>query len=150
MQRSALASAPRNLHDHTIAIKKSGIRLMALQPASFCVLLLLAGCATHTEQPVPKAQNAPPARLTAPAGMRGTILAMRPVPTETPVLSRILLSGLGTPGNSARDHVFEFIVRTETGTTISIVQPQTGNLRAGGHVSIVRGAETRIDSPASD
>jgi hypothetical protein len=117
---------------------------MPLQPASFCLLLLLAGCVTHTEQPVTRAQTAPS------AGMRGIILAMRPVPAETPALARVLLSGLGTPGTSADDHVFEFIVRTDTGTTISIVQPRTSDLHAGERVSILRGAETRIDAPASD
>jgi hypothetical protein len=117
---------------------------MPLRPASFCALLLLAGCATHPEPPVPKAPTAP---LT---GLRGTILAMRPVPAETPDPARLLLSGLGTQGGSADSHAFEFIVRTEGGTTISIVQPQSSGLHPGERVSILRGAETRIDAPASD
>ena len=105
---------------------------MPLQPASFCLLLLLAGCVTHTEQPVPKAQTAPPGRLTPPAGLRGTILAMRPVPVETPVLLANLAVRPRHAGQFGQGpHVFEFIVRTETGTTLSIVQPQTGNLQRG-------------------
>ncbi len=108
------------------------------------LLLLLAGCATHQEPAVPKAQAAPP------AGLHGTILAMRPVPAEAPGPARVVLANLGTKGAVVAGQVFEFIVRTETGTTISIVQPQTNGLHPGERVSILQGAETRIDAPASD
>lgn len=127
---------------------------MALRSASFCALLLLAGCAAHTEQPVPKAQTAPP------AGLPGTILAMRPVPAEAPEPARILLSSLGTRSAAAEDrhgddphgdnHIFEFIVRTESGTTISVVQPRANGLHPGERVSILRGVQTRIDAPPTD
>jgi hypothetical protein len=124
---------------------------MPLRPASFCVLLLLAGCATHAEQPAPIAQAAlvapaPP----PPAGVHGTILAMRPVPAEPRGPARILLSSLGGSDTFADGHIFEFIVRTENGTTISIVQPQTDGLHTGERVSILGGAETRIEAPAAD
>ncbi len=119
---------------------------MMLRPGRFCALLMLAGCAMHTEQPTPTVQAAP----TPPAGVSGTILAMRPVPTEAPGPTRILLSSLGGPGANSDAHVYEFIVRTQSGTTLSIVQPQTGDLRPGEHVSILSGAETRIDAAPSD
>lgn len=117
---------------------------MPLRPASFCALLLLAGCATPAEPPVAKAQAAPP------AAVRGTILAMRPVPAESAEPTRILLSSLGTQGAPAAGEIFEFIVRTESGTTISVVQPRTSGLHPGEGVSILRGAETRIDAPPAD
>ncbi|MGA3399795.1 MAG: hypothetical protein ABSC95_11290 [Acetobacteraceae bacterium] len=117
---------------------------MSLRPASFCALLLLAGCATLPEPPVAKAQAAPP------AGMHGTILAMRPVPAASPGPARLLLSSLGTQGAFVAGHVFEFIVRTEGGTMISIVQPDAIGLHPGERVSIVQGAETRIEAPLTD
>lgn len=124
---------------------------MPLRTASFCVLLLLGGCATHPEQPAAKAdQTVPKAQIAPPAGVPGTILAMRPVPAGSSGAARILLAGLGTQGTAVDEHVFEFIVRTESGTTMSIVQPLTNGLRAGEHVSISRGAETRIDALAGD
>jgi hypothetical protein len=126
---------------------------MPLRPAIFCGLLL-AGCATHAEQSAPQAQQTPAAvtqkALVTPAGMAGIVLAMRPVPAERPGPARVVLAGLGTPGSVSADHVYEFIVRTESGTTISIVQPRTNDLHTGEQVSILRGASTRIDARASD
>jgi outer membrane lipoprotein SlyB len=116
---------------------------MPLRPAIFCALLL-AGCAAHTEVPVPKAQAVPQ------TGSRGTILAMRPVPAETSGPARILLSSLAAQNAPVDEPSFEFIVRTESGTTISIVQPQTNGLHPGERVSILHGTETRIDAPAND
>jgi hypothetical protein len=117
---------------------------MSLRTASFCTLLLLVGCAVHTEQPAPKVQ------ATRPAGDPGIILAMRPVRADSPEPARILLSGLDAHGAFADGQVFEFIVRTESGTTIAIVQPRASGLRPGEHVSILHGTETRIDVAASD
>jgi outer membrane lipoprotein SlyB len=153
------------LHDHATAIIRMEIPSMPLRSAIFCALLLLSGCTTQSHPTAPKAQIAPP------AGMPGIILAMRPVAAENPEPARILLSGLGTLGDSGGDslaggpghargdaprdaqadsRLFEFIVRTQDGTTIAIVQPETHNLHPGEHVSIVRGAETRIEAPESD
>jgi hypothetical protein len=117
---------------------------MPLRSASFCALLLLAGCATPAEPPAPRAQAVPP------AGVPGIILAMRPVPAEPPEPTRILLSSFGGQAAQANNDVYEFIVRTANGTTISVVQPRTNGLHPGAQVSILRGAETRIDAPASD
>jgi hypothetical protein len=124
---------------------------MPLRSASFFALLLLAGCATHTEQPPPKVQIAPP------VGVPGTILAMRPVMAEAPEPARILLSGLGTSirgasaeGAPVSNPIFEFIVRTESGTTISVVQPRTNGLHPGERISILRGVQTRIGAPPTD
>ncbi len=121
---------------------------MPLRPASLCTLLLLAGCAMHPETPVEKAKiTLPAAPLPKP---HGTILAMRPVPAEARDPARVVLAGLGTKGTIVEGQIFEFIVRTEYGTTISIVQPQSGGLHPGERVSIVQGAETRIDAPLPD
>jgi hypothetical protein len=117
---------------------------MPLRSASFYALLLLAGCATQAKPPASKAQAPPP------AGVPGTILAMRPVPMESPEPTRILLSSLGGQNAQADSAVYEFIVRTAGGTTMSIVQPLTNGLHPGEHVSILRGTETRIDTPASN
>jgi hypothetical protein len=117
---------------------------MPLRPGIFCGLLVLLGCATHAEPPAGNAQ------VTAPVSLRGTILAIRPVPVEPPGPVRVVLAGLGGPGASADGAEFEFIVRTQIGTTISVVQPLTGGLRAGDSVSIRRGAETRIDALVSN
>lgn len=114
---------------------------MPLRPGTFCIVLLLVACATQTERPVAKVAAAPP-----PPGVAGTILAMRPVPAESAEPARILLVGLGVQAAPADSHVFEFIVRTADGTTISVVQPQTGGLHPSALVSILSGAETRIDA----
>jgi len=117
---------------------------MPLRSTSFCALLLLASCVTQSKPPASKAQAPPP------AGVPGTILAMRPVPTDPLEPTRVLLSSLGGQNAQADSAVYEFIVRTESGTTMSIVQPLTNGLHPGEHVSILRGAETRIDTPASN
>jgi outer membrane lipoprotein SlyB len=128
---------------------------MSSRPASFCVVLLLAGCATHAEQSAQKAPAAPvaavaPAVSPQPAGVPGTILAMRPVPAEPRGPARLLLASFGGSDGFADGHNFEFIVRTASGTTISIVQPRTDGLHAGQRVSILGGAETRIEARAAD
>jgi outer membrane lipoprotein SlyB len=119
---------------------------MTLRSGIFCVLMMLAGCAMQAEQSAPKVQAAP----TRPAGVAGTILAMRPVVPERPGPTRILLSSLGGTGENSDAHVFEFIVRTQSGTTLAIVQPQTGDLRPGERVSILSGTETHINAAPSD
>jgi outer membrane lipoprotein SlyB len=113
------------------------MRSIPLGPAGFCLLLLLNGCVA----PPQKAQIVPPA-----AASRGTIVAVRPVPVGAPEPARVLLSGLAGAGPSDGDHVYEFIVRTENGAMISVVQPESAVLLPGEHVSILRGAETRIDA----
>jgi hypothetical protein len=141
------------LHDHATAIIREEIPSMPPRSAIFCAVLLLSGCTTQPHPGASKAQIAPA------AGVPGIILAMRPVAAENPEPARILLSGLGfsadsgagSPGGAAGDsRVFEFIVRTQDGTTIAIVQPETGSLRPGERVSILHGAETRIEAAASD
>jgi outer membrane lipoprotein SlyB len=114
---------------------------MALRPASLpALLMLLAGCTASTPQVLPKAASAPV------RGIRGTILAMRPVTAEPAGPARIVLSGLAVQDTVVDDHAYEFIVRTESGTTISVVQPRISDLHAGERVSILPGAETRIDA----
>ncbi len=147
---------------------------MPLRSAKFCMLLVLAGCATQVERTQQNARAAP-----SPVDTLGTILAMRPVPVETSGPARILSSlsspslsspslgspsvgspsldnrSSGSPGSGAAiafsdGHLYEFIVRTEGGTTIAIVQPQQSNLQPGIRVSILRAAETRINAIAAD
>jgi hypothetical protein len=117
------------------------MRSTPLQAAGFCLLLLLNGCASAPSQTriVPSA-----------AAWRGIILAVRPVTAGAAEPARVLLSGLGSEGPSGSDHIFEFIVRTESGALISVVQPASTALRPGEHVSIMHGAETRIDALSSE
>jgi hypothetical protein len=127
---------------------------MPLRSAIFCAVLLLSGCTTQSHPAASKAPIAPP------VGVSGVILAMRPVAAENPEPARILLSGLGFDADSGTagalgdargdSRVFEFIVRTQDGTTIAIVQPETGSLHPGERVSILHGAETRIEAAASE
>jgi len=118
---------------------------MPLRTASFC-LLLLTGCATHAEQPVPVVAQTGASH----AGLRGIILAMRPVPTANAAPARVLLSGLDAPNGIDAASVYEFIIRTDDGSTISIVQPRMNGMHAGEPVTIVRGAETRIEAAAEN
>jgi hypothetical protein len=120
---------------------------MALRPGVFCGLLLLFGCAAPAEPPGLQAQ---PLMQTQATALRGTILAMRPVPVEPPGPARVLLAGLGGPGASVHGSDWEFIVRIAGGTTISVVQARTAGLRPGEEVSILSGPETRIGALAGN
>ena len=118
---------------------------MPLRTGVFCALLLLGSCAAQTQPPVRKALAPAP-----PTGLRGIILAIRPVPPASPQPVQVLLSGLDPhAGPTAALPVFELIVRTTTGTTIAVVQPESGNFQPGEHVSILSGTPPRIDAPVN-
>jgi len=95
------------------------------------ILLGLAGCAVS---PPPAA---PPA-----AALRATIVAVRPV---APAADGPLLALLGAPSGAVVPvQAREFILRTEDGHILSIVQDDDGLLRAGQAVSVVAGARARL------
>ncbi len=97
---------------------------------------LLAGCAA---QPPHIRADARP----LPAGARGTVVAVRAVPGTAPQPVQLLFDRLGavTPLRG----VTEFIVRTDAGDTVAVVQPTTSGLHPGDRVDIRRGVQTRID-----
>lgn len=103
--------------------------------ASAGLLLSLAGCAA----PAP-GRNAHAARV--PGGQWGTIVAMRPVPAVAPRPVRRLLRGFGD-GRAATDAT-EFIVRTDAGATLSIVQVDQPALHTGERVGILPATPARI------
>jgi outer membrane lipoprotein SlyB len=113
----------------------------------------IAGCApTRTAAPAPGAQAARPP-------VRGTILSMRTVsPPGDPAPWRAVLladAGAASPasdggGNSAKSSapVVEFIVHTDDGATLSVVQANDAALHPGDRVAILHDAETHL-SPAN-
>ena len=117
---------------------------MPLRTGVFCALLLLGSCAAQTQPPVRKALAPAP-----PPGLRGIILAMRPVPPASPQPVQVLLSGLDPQAGPTALPLLEFIVRTSIGTTIAVVQPESGNLQPGEHVSILSGTPPRIEAPVN-
>jgi hypothetical protein len=104
-------------------------------------LFSLFGCAP--DQP-PQAVATPP----APASGSAIILSMRTVnrgavpPSMRPVL---LIDNVGT--DDAGGSLAEFIVRTDDGATLSIVQTNEPGFHTGDRVVIVRGTRTRLARP---
>jgi len=72
---------------------------------------------------------------------------MRPVPADSPLPVQALLSGAPPRNDLPAAPLYEFVVRTGGGTTIAVVQRETGNLHPGEQVSIVSGAPPRISVP---
>lgn len=97
---------------------------------------LLAGCAA--QHPHIQAGARPSS-----AGTRGTIVAMRAVPGTAPQPVQLLFDRLGAV--VPLRGVTEFIVRTDAGDTVAVVQPATAGLHPGDRVDIERGLQTRID-----
>ena len=115
---------------------------MPLRSSGFCVLALLAGCAAPPRPPAEKAQIRP-----ANAGLSGTILAVHPVPSASGRRVQTLLSGTDWQNGPVVADRSEFIVRTASGTTIAIVQPETADLQPGQQVRIEPGASPHISVP---
>jgi outer membrane lipoprotein SlyB len=118
--------------------KEVGGMCALLRPAVLAGLFGLAGCAAH--HAVPEAR----APAVAPAANLGyaTIVAARQGGIEgTRILAAIGLA----PGSAEvwRGEI-EFIVRTEDGTTLSVVQVDRENLRPGERVALTSGARTRL------
>jgi len=122
---------------------------MQIRSSVFLIGLALAGCASPPPpSAIPQAAVVPAAGVPAP-GVHGTILAMRPVPAKAPEPARVLLAGFAGRAPSAAE-LFEFIVRTESGGVIAVVQPRAPGLHAGATVRVIQGTQTRIDAMRSE
>ena len=113
------------------------------------MLLSLAGCAAPLPPPKPVAATHPgaatPGGIAITPKRTGTVLAIRTVPARATGPARLLVADLGA-GNAAHDlHLFEVIVRTSSGTTIAVVQPDGDGLYPGETVGVLPGAPARID-----
>ena len=120
--------------------------------SKLCLRPLLVACVAGCAQP----QGAPPNAQGSAAAPRhvseGVILSMRKVTAETSQESwrRVLLVDAGTRGseNGAKAlPLVEFIVRTDAGSTLSIVQANDLDLRSGDRVVILRDDGTRLARP---
>ena len=108
--------------------------------ASACLLAALTGCAAPRPAPAP-----PSVAVARPAtAERGTILVVRPVPVHAPQPVQVLLRRLGS-GDAMLAGTAEFIVRSDAGATLAVVQPADPALRPGQRVSIARGTPTLLD-----
>ena len=115
-----------------------------------CCLIALAGSAGCS------ASNSTTAGQTAPVahpatGQGGRILSMRPVTLRTGQDNwrAVLLADTGAanapePGNT----LTEFIVRSDNGATLSIVQANTPGFRPGDRVTILQGENTSLAPPS--
>jgi hypothetical protein len=118
-----------------------GVEKMLSRTRGFCILLL-AGCAAQQPPPTHTAQ-APPST----PDLSGTILAVHPVPIASVRQVQSLLSGAAPQDDVVGRDLSEFIVRTGSGTTISVVQPETADLHPGEQVSITTGVSPHISVP---
>jgi hypothetical protein len=103
-------------------------------------LIALAGCAS----PKPAEVVAQP----APANGSATILSMRTVqrnPAATPIRTVLLAESVGS--NDTGEALVEFIVRTDDGAVLSIVQTNESGFRNGDRVVIVRDTRTHLTRP---
>jgi outer membrane lipoprotein SlyB len=73
----------------------------------------------------------------------GTLIAIRPVLSSAPVLAALGDAGISSGRNPSR--TAEFILRDETGRTISLVQDDTGAFSPGQRVSIQLLPRARIE-----
>lgn len=92
----------------------------------------LAGCVPGSPAPPPS----------APALELGTIVSVRPVVASPTAASRILIAAPG--GGATERRAFEFIIRTDDGRTLSVVQSNDANFRTGDRVALTAGARTRL------
>jgi hypothetical protein len=130
----------RTLGFRTLGFCTSGFRTLG-----FCIVALLASCAAPPPAQPPLARNA--RTPSADPGLSGTILAVHPVPAASVQQVETLLSGAGPQSDAVAGDLSEFIVRTGSGTTISVVQPETADLHPGEQVRIVGGESPHISVP---
>jgi hypothetical protein len=116
-----------------------------------CCLIALAGSAGCSASNSPSPGAAAPVAHVA-SGKGGRILSMRPVTLRTgqDTWRAVLLADTGAanaaePGNTA---LTEFIVRSDDGATLSIVQANTPGFRPGDRVTILQGENTRLAPPS--
>jgi outer membrane lipoprotein SlyB len=113
---------------------------LAIHPVVFVLLAGAAGCAP-AKPPSPAAVQ--PASVST-----GTILSMRAVAaraSQDPLRAAMLTTG-GSPNDGGRSLV-EFIVRTDDGATLSIVQTNEPGFRSGDRVVIIRDDQTHLARP---
>lgn len=111
-----------------------------IYPVVFVLLAGVAGCAP--------AKPAPPAAVQPASVSAGTILSMRSVAaraSQDPLRSAMLTAG-ASPNDGGRALV-EFIVRTDDGATLSIVQTNEPGFRTGDRVVIMRDDLTHLTRP---
>jgi hypothetical protein len=125
------------------ALHRQAAKTGTLRSTSFLLSLALeagvAGCAPATP---PKA-----AVQAAPSGT-GTILAVREVgghAAAEPLRAALLSDGSGYDGGNGSQ--VEFIVRSDEGATLSIVQANEPGFRKGDRVVILRDDRTRLARP---
>ena len=115
-----------------------------------CLLALLgiAGCAqviTDTTGPAPASVRAPPSR-------EGIILSMRPVTmrgdrAQWGVALLAAASGTTAAGGDSQRPPTEFIVRTDAGSTISVVQTNEFGFHPGDRIIVLHDDHTHIGRP---
>ena len=108
-----------------------------------------AGC-TATTTP---AAVSPGSASHAVVAKGGTILSMRSVNAQSDTASwrAALLAGAGGSGGAARggeSTLVEFIVRTDDGSTLSVVQANEAGFHSGDRVIILRNDQTRLARPS--
>jgi outer membrane lipoprotein SlyB len=131
------------------AAKREGEWKMRLA-CCVCLLTLLgiAGCApavTNTAGPAAATARSVPSS-------EGTILSMRPVRVRgdrVPWRAALLAdaSSATTAGDDGNSDLTEFIVRTDAGSTISVVQANELGFRPGDRVTILHDGHTHIARP---
>jgi outer membrane lipoprotein SlyB len=108
----------------------------------------LAGCTPASAPPA----NAP-AQLLPQTGMEyGVIASLRPVarPIGGPGTSILAAVGMGgaAGAQAAVPAETEFVIRSDDGRTLSVMQSNDQNFHAGERVALSRGARTRVVRPA--
>lgn len=123
------------------------MRNSALCPRSLFVLVMLASCA-------PSAPNAVAPKAATPTASfsNGTILSMRDIaPTlgSEPWRAALLAAAASTsPAGGRPTLLVEFIVRSDDGATLSLVQDNSLGLHPGDRVVIRREANAQLTRPS--
>jgi outer membrane lipoprotein SlyB len=123
-----------------------------LRPSKLFVCLLIAtsvaGCAATNAT----VSGSPAPTVTPKAASVGKILSMRRVTVQSnsaPWRSVLLAdAGAARANDGGKDALTEFIVRTDDGATISVVQSNEPGFRPGDPVIILRDGQTRLARPS--
>jgi outer membrane lipoprotein SlyB len=111
---------------------------LTINPVVFVLLAGVAGCAPA---------RPPPAAVQSASVSEGTILSMRAVAahaSQDPLRAAMVTTG--APNDGGRS-LMEFIVRTDDGATLSIVQMNEPGFRTGDRVVIMRDDLTHLARP---
>lgn len=109
--------------------------------APLLVASLLAGCAA----PAPRVV-APGPEAVIPGRIEATVVTIRPVPPATAQGSGAVLAAMGAPAGQT-DGSAEFILRTDQGEVLSIVQPGMVGLTPGARVVVLTSPRLQIVRP---